>query len=239
MFDIIAVLGRGIQKNSEDGAWDLAEDTEICDERLAHLAVRVAVDDTNPNCIIGGGELNLLAGLELYRRYGAKMVVCAYGDRSDYLKSIDAPSESMVMSDKFAPLAVYMGLPEPQIGVWTKDMTAPGRSNTDRELLNILELALRYDLTTIAVVTVSVHFCRSLVYSRNHLAKPEFGCLAVEFFASESVLMEANPGLYGPRIQKMMGSLAYQRNLAREVYGINRILDGTYYTASPMGRSKY
>src|SRR5271157_1264609 len=132
---ILAILGRGIQRHHKNGSWVLTEDLELCDEKSAHLAVRKPADDENPFCMVGGGELNLLAGIALYNQEGANIVVCAYGDRSEYLKSIDAPSESMVMSGYFLHACRTAN-----IRVWKKEMSMPGPSNTNRELKNIFEL---------------------------------------------------------------------------------------------------
>lgn len=104
--ELLAILGRGIQRET-DGPWVpwvLTEDLEVCDERGAHLSVRVPANDGHPFCVIGGGEFNLLAGLKLCENYHieVKAVVCAYGGRSAYLQAIDAPSESEIMSETLA-----------------------------------------------------------------------------------------------------------------------------------------
>src|SRR3989338_1971225 len=112
----------------------------MCDTNSAHLPVRAPVDDSNPYCMVGGGWLNLLAGIELSKQHSPKLVVCAYGHRSAYLKELDAPTESEVMSDKLRRV-----LPNAEVAVWERKRELPGPSNTGRELLNILELAVSTD----------------------------------------------------------------------------------------------
>ncbi len=82
MFDMVAILGRGIQRLFENGPWALTEDLEVCDERSAHLPVRTPVNDESDFCMVGGGEMNLEAGIHLVHRYRPETVVCAYGGRS-------------------------------------------------------------------------------------------------------------------------------------------------------------
>jgi len=75
---MIAILGRGIQRASENDSWVPSEDLVVSDERSAHLSVKVPVDDNNPLCMVGGGEMNLQAGIWLIWEYKPKVVVCAY-----------------------------------------------------------------------------------------------------------------------------------------------------------------
>ncbi len=228
MFDVLAIHGRGVQRLYENGPWVLTEDLELCDKDSAHLPVRRPADDNNPLCMVGGGELNLLAGVEVYKKEGAKIVVCAYGDRSNYLKSIDAPSESMVMSDCF------MEETQRSAKVWTKEMSLPGPSNTNRELQNIFEFAVANRYTTIGIITVDVHMPRTMVMAQRHLAKPEFRHLNVRFFVSEQVLVEANPALYGPRREALRHSKSFARNWEREQLGILKTITNSYGDEKPL-----
>ncbi len=60
---LLAILGRGIQHPSpESTVWELTPDIELCDEKGAHLPFRAPENDDDPRSIIGGGELNVLAG---------------------------------------------------------------------------------------------------------------------------------------------------------------------------------
>lgn len=104
--ELLAILGRGIQKVGKDGVWEATEDLEICDENGAHLAVRLPADDEHPHCLIGGGELNLHAGAVLARLHAStlKAVVCAYAPRPPYLAEVDGPNESEVMSEQLKTL---------------------------------------------------------------------------------------------------------------------------------------
>ncbi len=237
--DLLAILGRGIQLRGIGEPWVLTEDLEVCDGNSAHLPVRVPADDENPFCMIGGGEINLLAGIALMRKHQPKVMVCAYGDRSTYLKSVDGPSESEVMSGafRFAINGELQSLnPDSlEIVVWPASRSLPGPSNTNRELQNVFELAVERGFTSVGIVTVSVHLPRALLQAQRHLMKPEFRSLenGVQVFTSEEVLLEANSKYYGPRLNRMFASQAYQRNWLRELEGIRKILAGTYKDEKP------
>ncbi len=215
---ILAILGRGIQRSSSDGTWVPTEDLELCDKDGSHLAVYKPPDDNSPYCMVGGSELNVLAGIELYKNEGAKIVVCAYGDRSKYLTTINGPSESMVLSEMFKK--VY---PNATVNVWTKEMTAEA-SNTNRELQNIFELANNRGESTVGIVTINLHMPRAMVMTQRHLAKTEFRHLSVRFYVSEQVLVEKDPA-YGPRCEALRHSKSFTRNWEREQTGILMVLN--------------
>jgi hypothetical protein len=228
--ELLAILGRGIHQETKGGPWRLTEDLEVCDERGAHLPVRVRADDANPNCLIGGGEMNFMAGWWLINEHEPHVVVFAYGSRSDYLVSADGPSEGEVMSEQYLnpPNLLWKSTSLSDIVVWPRGKIVPGRSNTDRELQNIFELALERNFTKIGVVTVHVHCARVLLMAQRHLVKPEFAHLKLQFYVSESVLMNVEPNVYGPRIRAMHFSKAFMRSMHCEVRGINHLLAGTY-----------
>jgi len=225
--NLIAIMGRGIQR-LPDSSWTVTEDLEVCAENSAHLVDRVLADDENPCCLVGGGELNLLAGIQLHKSGLGNIIVCAYGDRSEYLKSIDAPSESMVMSDLFLKYC-----PNAPVKVWTKGMSMPGPSNTNRELQNIFELAVEEEIDKVAVVTIDLHMPRTLVIAQRHLAKREFQRLNARFFISEQVLVEADPKTYNVRRETLRRSKAMERNWAREQLGIFRVITNAYGDEKP------
>ena len=113
MYDLLAVLGRGTQKDKKldeevkeepkKDPWVLTEDLEVCGTDSAHLVDRVPMDDSNPYCMIGGGEANLLAGRLLMEQCMPKVVVCALGHKAAFLKPEDFPNESEVMGEQLRP----------------------------------------------------------------------------------------------------------------------------------------
>ncbi|GEM_PF-1077200 len=241
---MIAILGRGIQWLSEDGPWVLTEDLEVCDERFAHLPVRVPVDDENPFCMVGGGEMNFLAGVELIRKYRPLVTVCAYGARSDYLELINAPSESEVMSQElmhqliveFDKLASSPRLPE--LVIWERDRKLLVPSNTRQELLNVFDLALERGLKRIALVAIGVHIPRTATYVAKHLSVYEkYRELSPIVFESEEVLLAADREKYGPRVGALRNSKAFARNWGgknREADGISKVIRDVYGDAKPL-----
>lgn len=237
--ELLAILGRGIQKIEEKGPWVLTDDLEMCDEKGAHLPVRVPVDDENPNCLVGGGNMNLVAGYWLGVEYQPRVVVCAYGGRSAYLQSVNGPTESVIMDRMLVNMlmeAANSGGFTPGVHLfshgefiaWPREKTVPGPSNTNRELQNIFELAVERGLTKVGVVTVAVHYARTLLMAERHLVKPEFSHLEFQCYASEDVLLRVDSEMYGPRIRAMHFSKAFMRTLFREVRGINFLLAGNY-----------
>lgn len=220
------MLGRGIQKLTENGPWVPTPALEVCNnnENFSHLPIAVPADDASPASVIGGGELNLLAGATLWRKYKPKLTVCAYGERSNYLRSIDAPSESEVMSQQLQKL-----IPEAKIETWPRTRTIPGKpSNTNQELWNVMNLARERGLREIGVVTVTVHLPRTIFFAKNHLSLPEFTPLELQYFASGLVLVEKDPKLFAEDMIRIYSSLSFGRNAGLEARGIKAVLDGTY-----------
>lgn len=226
---LLAVLGRGIQQIS-DGNWDVTEDLEVYDPAGAHLLKRVSfVDDHNPHCLVGGGQLNILAGVALHRKLGAELMVCGYAHRLPYLVAGDGPTDSEVGSACFRAGLEAEGLPLPEILVWPRDKVMPDRSNTARELLNMFELALQRGSKHVSVVTVALHLPRTILFARHHVReRPDFRALEISFYASEQVLVEANPGLYATRVLALQMSQAYARTAFYERRGVLAFLSGTY-----------
>jgi hypothetical protein len=252
--DLLAIMGRGIQRLKEDSdptkisSWELTQDLEVCDAKSAHLPIRVPADDENPFCMVGGGELNLLAGMALYAGHRSTVgtIVCAYGHRSDYLASIDAPSESEVMRHKLG-LEIQRFLGEssgpvvPDLLEWKRDRIVPGPSNTGRELLNVFDLALDLGLKNIGIVTVGVHVPRTATYVAKYFSVHEkYRGLLPIVFESEEVLLhgvepwKARAEAWGrPRVETLRASKSFARNWAREADGIQKIVRDVYGDAKP------
>lgn len=227
MINLLAVLGRGIQKVTGVGPWVLTEDIEVLKDNGGHAIIRKPLDDSNSDCVIGGGELNLLAGVELYQQYLPRLVVCAYAHRATYLREIDAPTESVVMSKKFAEICEQRGLPEPNLVTWPSKKDVNGVSNTNTEIRNILEFALREGCYSVGIVSVMVQLPRAMVFADAQLKTLDPSRkLKVKFFASELVLTEAWPHVYAPRALKIFSSQAFRRNAGREENGTNDFLRG-------------
>jgi hypothetical protein len=238
VFDMVAILGRGTHRISEGGPFDMTEDLEVCDGRSAHLAVRVPADDENPFCMIGGGQMNLEAGICLIRKYDPAVIVCAYGGRSEYLESIDGPSESEVMGEALEkafshdPLKITSSLV-----TWERHRQLPVPSNTRQELLNIFDLAIERGLGSIAVVTIGVHVARTATYVAKHMSVyPQYRSLRVVVLESEEVLLAENREKYTARVEAMRTSKSFARNWGgtnREADGISKIIRDVYGDAKP------
>lgn len=233
--EILAILGRGIQKlhesdpNPEVRSWQLTEDLEICTDLGAHLPVRVPADDQHPYCLVGGGQMNLEAGKALIRQHAPQIVVCAFGDRSAYLKKAKGPSESEVMTEalhrSFGDDQVAR---EPELVVWHRTRSTDLASNTRQEILNIFDLAIERGLTRIGFVTVGVHVPRTATFITKHISThPKYQHLSPVMFESEEVLLGSS-NKWKPRVDALRNSQAFSRNLANEFKGTLAALIGRY-----------
>ena len=237
--EILAILGRGIQKlresdpNSEVSSWHLTEDLEVCTDLGAHLAVRVPVDDTHPNCLVGGGQMNLEAGKVLILQHAPQIVVYAFGNRSAYLKEAHAPSESEVTTE-----ALHMSLSnnqmirEPEMVIWHRTHSTDFTSNTRQEILNIFDLAIERELTRIGFVTIGVHIPRTATFMAKHISTNlKYQHLSPVMFESEEVLL-CSSKKWKPRVDALRNSHAFRRNLANEFKGISAVFAGKYNTVN-------
>ncbi len=229
--ELLAILGRGIQQIVADEGWTLTDNLEMCDEKGAHLPVRIPADDANPYCLIGGGELNLRAGVVLCREYvsSLKAVVCAYGARSEYLARVGGPSESEIMSARLEQLLTPAQ--EPNVVVWPRDHIAQderGKSGSGREIQNVFELAVERGWKTVGLVTIAVHYARALLMAQRHLMNPRFAHLTLQCYVSEELLLAHDLAFFGPLVREMHGSKAFMRSFFLEQRGINCLIAGNY-----------
>lgn len=231
---ILAIFGRGVQQVEPSGPWVPTEDieTQIWNGTVpAHSAIRKPVNQDDPLCLIGGGELNILAGVELCRRLEPHIVVAAYGNRSQYLRDTPgSPSESEVMSERFLAEVRARRIYEPSVIVWPRDKVIPGPSNSRREIQNILELGLEKRLFRVGIVTITAHLPRTVLFALEVLQNPRFRGFDIRFFASEQVLVESDPKIWTPRVMEIFMSPAFTRTAGFENRGILNLLTGTYTT---------
>ncbi len=227
---LLAMLGRGIQHPSANtDEWVLTPDVEVCDEKGAHLLVRVPENDNDPNSIIGGGELNMLAGVTLVQELNPSLVVCAYGARSKYLNQIGAPSESKVMSDKLTAELTRKNVSVPPVEIYDEAKLGADESGTNRELYNIFSLAVERNITNVAIVTVAVHLARATLMAQRHLAEvSQFKNITLQCYSSETTLLKSAPEEYSERVDHVFASQSYIRNFEREIKGMDDFLAGKY-----------
>jgi hypothetical protein len=229
-------MGRGIQRTRKEDpigdvrSWDLTEDMEMCDNDFAHLPVRATINDDDPHCLLGGGHLNLEAGLELIMERAPAVTVCAYGARSFYLSSIRGPSESEVMELHLLRLLEGHS-PKSHIITWERDRPTPegSRSNTMQEIRNVFELASEHGISDIVIFSLSMHLqrCRIFVkYWKSRLAK--FASLSATCVASDILLAEKHPETHMKRVRVMWQSQACARTCALEEKGIADFFSGRY-----------
>jgi hypothetical protein len=234
--DVIAVLGRGIERVPAGvGArhWRPTSLVEKCKAgTFEHLGLRAqSADPNDPDCIIGGGNANVIAALQLFETRGAKAVLFAYGDRSKYLRESHGPLEGAVMKYEFLR---RLGKRAPEV-LATVDLRGgleqpPGiASNTLRELENIFEFALANSFRRIAIIGIGVHVPRVNLFCDSVLAKgaERFGGLRVELLHSEALLLERSER-YREHVAAMRASAAYTRNAAMEERGITAFREGKY-----------
>lgn len=238
MPDILAVLGRGmyqVQRRNGSLAWKPTALLEMYDNSGRHPVVWEAVDDSDPRCLIGGGNANVIAGLKLFKRFGAKVIVFAYGHRSSYLREIGGPTEGDVMLKEFCRRLGQRGYDElaasgvELYGGLSDDQLPPGtRSDTFQELRNILNLALQKKLRTVLIVTVRAHVLRATVFLNWLLAHEYEGSgLICSVVASEDVLLLSSRK-YWKVVRATGSSEAMIRTTAQEQVGTERFQKGLY-----------
>ena len=236
---LLAVLGRGSQQDSQ-GQWVLTELFEICDEKGAHLATQLPENDDHPNSCIGGSALNVRAGIALYEYFRPAMTVFAYGSRSKYLYDINAPSESMVMTDEFLKLMEAEANP-PQVDIFDETAWDKTNAGTNQELRNIFALALQFGIKNVAIVTVAVHAARTALMIEGHLQDPAFvGQIFPQLYVTEEILEQADPMHYAGLFEKSVTSKSFVRTFRREIGfggiyprgGLNAYFAGVMQTAS-------
>lgn len=270
-FDVIAVLGRGIERvliGRVNFRWRPTALVEKCKPSTGeHLGLKeIGFDINHPDCLIGGGNANVLAGLELFEKRGAHAVLFAYGARSDYLRLIDAPSEGEIMMLEFVRrlgrgTQVIADTVEPQVIITDQSEKSPGLydvydgkivavpfdgrilgvelrgglkrydgtpSNTFTELDNVFGFAVDRGYKRIALITVSVHVPRVIVFASSvKKQKPRYAGIELSYFDSEGLLMNRSPR-YQKFLDAMRPSAAYYRNQFREWSGIQAFCEGKY-----------
>jgi hypothetical protein len=227
---MLGILGRGIQRNVDNehpDMWFPTDDLVVSGPRGATLADAVQFDDNDPNGMVGGGRLNLLAGYELYKQLEPAIVACEYGNRSKYLTDVGGPGGSMIYAAELKKLAHEAGIKEPNISVFDEEEWGVEGSSTIQELHNMFTLALRHNVSEVNLVTVLVHKERtSLIAQRHQLTTPDFARLTIQTYASENVLLEATSEKYAARVHRMLSSNSYVRTAGNERFGINKVLMG-------------
>ncbi|MBI1975147.1 MAG: hypothetical protein HYS57_02175 [Parcubacteria group bacterium] len=240
-FDVIAILGRGIEQvryGSGVTRWRPTTFVEKCAPATgAHTGFRtICADQNDPDCLIGGGNANVIAGLELFRRYGAKAVLFAYGAKSPYLKAFGAPSEGEVMLWEFMRRVRAAGVSLGNtkfFGGLHSDDPRYRPSNTFKEIENIMNFAVDSAFVRIAIVTVEVQLRRAQVFTEEILQSEAgsgvdgFWLVETVWFSSEEILCQRSPR-YRRVIEVVQGSSSRARTFMRELDGIKAFREGRY-----------
>ena len=229
---LLAVLGRGCMMDGLEGPWVSTEDFDWWKLGVSRPNVITVPPDTDENCVIGGGKLQIDAAKALYRELQPVMTVFAYGNRSPYLKAHDYPSESEVMTGDFVnEVTEEMGIP-PCVDTFDEDEWNAAGSSSYQEVHNLLSLALRLGVDEVVFLTIQVHMNRVLVMLTKHLKDPAFASLRtkVRFEITESVLLRTDAEKYAERVLAIFGSQAFLRNLERELNGSRAMYAGVTQT---------
>jgi hypothetical protein len=207
------------------------------DPNTARPDVLAEKNDDDPNSVIGGGELNLAAGMMLYDELNPQAIVFAYGDNSPALAAKGFPSESSVVSQIFVEKIKERWDETPNVIVFDSDdwKTEGKASGTFNEIRNILRLATRENVDEVVIVTILLHMTRAAGMLEQHLRDPGFTALRkkVRFEVTETVLLRTDPDNYAERIWEIFGSQSYLRNLQREANGLVALRKGTTQTNKP------
>ena len=236
---MLCVLGRGIQQAYENGPWTPTGDLELCDERSDHLPVQQPVDDKNPLCMVGGGELNIRAGVVLYIQQLLKespydLAALEYGNRSEYLLKVNGPRGSEVCAKEFIQRIESETGGAPNVDIFDEAAWNVKGSNTNQELHNMFTCAIKNGIEEVHLVTIDLHMPRTFVLAQRHLANPELAHLNLRFFTSEQVLAGADPAQFDLRREALRQSKSFARNWEREQVRIFKILTNAYGDEKPL-----
>lgn len=210
--ELLAVLGRGIQL--VDGEWTPTQDFEIYNART-HYTTPKPIDARNPACRVGGGRLNLDA-TKLFLTRKPLPVVLGFAHPAEYLQAVNGPTESEVLSS-----ILEKEYPTAQVTRWTWD--GSGKSNTEVEVLNVLDYASRNGVSTVHFLSIAPHLERVLALA-TRANKPR---VLVNAVSSERILMSSGSE-HVERIFRLITSRPYQRTMRLEAQGTKRIEQGTY-----------
>jgi hypothetical protein len=196
------------------------------------------IEDTDPNAVIGGGELNRDTAAVLHEELAPELTVFAYGKNSPAFAAAGFPSESSILSGLFLEMMRGRNA-EPRVEIfdpdfWDRQGKITG-SGTFQEIKNIFYLANLKQFDEVVIVTILLHLARVVAMVTKHLADPEFAGLRekVRFEVSELVLLRKNPQAYAERAWKIYGSQSYVRNLKREVNALENMYKGVTQTIQP------
>lgn len=236
MIDLLAILGRGIyQVRDKQGKlrWKTTALLERYDSSGRHRVFKETIDDNDPLCLIGGGNANVTAGLELVKER-PRVIVLAYGTRASYLQEINAPSEGQVMLNEFQRRIgnlfgfgltynpqLYGGMPDESLPEGTV-------SNTLQELRNILDLALEANLKNVMIVTVRAH-ARRTKFFLHWLLENEYSSAVQQLNCSVRVsenILVSRSRRYLKVVEALEGTLAMERSMDQEDIGIHRLRSG-------------
>lgn len=232
---LLAVLGRGMGRKAPEEPLKPTMDYDhwdITPGGKGRSLVFMGKNEEDPDCVLGGGELNLAAGLVLYEELNPEYVVFAYGKNSPSFEEAGYPTESHVVSTIFrkmvkkrtggiAPVIVF------NADFWQAHGKETG-SGTFNELRNIFLLANLFELDEVIIVSIHVHMTRALGMLARQLQDPEFSGLRkkVRYETSEAVLLRADTEKYAERLLDLFGSQAWVRNSGREFAGLQAMYRG-------------
>lgn len=227
--DILCVFGRGIEK--VDGVWRPTAYIEKLSPENQHPGVRypentIDMDGDDPQVVIAGAEINALATATLFASWRAagsppKVVTFAAG-RPRYIAEDPDPtlSEGRLLKE------VFLREVEP-IADGVEVVMQTTNRNTRDDLLKTLHLAKTRGFQRIVIVSVLVHVPRCMEFLRHALlAEPSFSNISVEFFASETVVLNHCSGY--EFLYRAMISKAFARTAERERRGIADLQSGKY-----------
>ena len=213
--EAIVVLGRGIGKDA-NGNWQPTGYFEILDNGHHSGILDKHPDQNNPNSVIAGGKINVLAAYYLYKKLcqecrPPKLIIFAAG-RPNYLKN-ESPqiSEGVVMRDEFLKKIKRAHLDIPNIAILSKN------KNTQDDIQQSLLTLKKETITNAIYVTVKVHIKRA-EYVKLLLTKTANNS-KISFVSSEEIVGKSN-NKYKHLLQKATKTMAYKRISLMEERGI-------------------
>lgn len=243
VFDVIAVLGRGIEQvRYRDGTLRWRPTTFIgkCEPGTgAHTGFRIIrPDPDDPDCLIGGANANVIAAVQLFSEmlvagHEPKAILFAFGARAQYLRDRGWPLEGQVLKEEFlyrVGRSEYAISPAVEVcgGI---DSTEPRYfpSNTNTEVRNILDFAVSRNLRRVAIITVEVHIGRAKMFAAAWMKQSPYRVIEEPVFFSAEDLLVRRSRHYRRIVRDVRASSALARNAVREANGMIAFCAGAYH----------
>ncbi|MBI2449861.1 YdcF family protein [Candidatus Pacearchaeota archaeon] len=244
----IVIFGRGIEKitlydntKNPKERWAPTRLIEQADTNGKHAGKRhIDINPDDASAFFAGSNANVLAAYYLFKKYKQQgnqpeVIIFAAG-RPDYLIPYPEVTEGEILARKFLKklgysadakfqnIDGYQSAKTNNLEIIIEDKNKKTRD----DIINTLELAHKREIEDLAIITVKIHIPRSYLMLQTIISRhSEFDSLNIRFFSSDEILSGIN-SLFRQCFERAYNSVYYQRTSAKEINGINALINKTY-----------